>query len=370
MKKDLSYFFRSFTDFIFRKRTAALVFAKIGGSLVGLSAVASLVVSVTYQGQYGFFEIEYHSSSTPKLIILISFVLGASLIFISLAWELIRYRSEYQILKKRKTIVIEQRGLVDTKDESLAEHVRKTRKIQVDSILVDIRERLIDNVISEPEIALDKVFNLKHSLKEKTNSLDVSDINVIYGGIMPVPFAFLTGYLLDDESSVEIIDWDRDASAWRELDSDDDSEQFRVDVENQKTCNGAVIAVSFSYPVDKAAINSAFPSLPHHYLSLNDVSRNNHWSKQKQSRLAGEFFEYCKNLAGQGVEHIHLILASQNSVAFRFGQIYDKRNLPSITVYQYERSHTLKYPWGVRIPQQPKVKPYIKTLELSETAII
>lgn len=368
MKKDLSYFFRSFTDFIFRKRTASFVFAKLGGLLVGISAVASLFVSFTYQGKYGFFELEYHSSSTPKLILFISLVVGVSLIVISLVWEIIRYRNESQRLKKRKTIVIEQRGLVDTKDESLADHLRKKRKVQVDSILVDIRERLIDNVITEPQLALDKILNLKHSLKEKTNSLDAADINVIYGGIMPVPLAFLTGYLLDDESSVEILDWDRDASTWRALDGEDNNEQFRVDVNSSKICASAVIAVSFSYPVDKLAINSAFPSLPHHYLSLKDISRNNHWSKQKQSRLVGEFFEYCKNLAEHGVEHIHLILACQNSVAFRFGQIYDKRNLPPITVYQYERNHALKYPWGVRIPQQPKVKPYIETLELSESA--
>lgn len=48
-------------------------------------------------------------------------------------------------------------------------------------------------------------------------------------------------------------------------------------------------------------------------------------------------------LLGQGVEHIHLILASQNSIAFRFGQAYDKRNLPSVSVYQYEHHQPIRY---------------------------
>lgn len=98
------------------------------------------------------------------------------------------------------------------------------------------------------------------------------------------------------------------------------------------------------------------------------VGCNNHWSKKKQDRLAGVFFEYCKQLQGQGVEHIHLVLAAQNSVAFRFGQSYDKRNLPPITVYQYERSGAIRYPWGIYIPQKPDVKPSLQQLDRLKVA--
>lgn len=44
---------------------------------------------------------------------------------------------------------------------------------------------------------------------------------------------------------------------------------------------------------------------------------------------------------------------------FRFGRIYDKRNLPAVIAYQYERGETPPYPWGVKMPvsgaQEPEL---------------
>jgi len=40
------------------------------------------------------------------------------------------------------------------------------------------------------------------------------------------------------------------------------------------------------------------------------------------------------------------------------GRRYDRRNLPNLFVYQYERSRSIKYPWSVRIPvigQAPEI---------------
>ena len=85
-------------------------------------------------------------------------------------------------------------------------------------------------------------------------------------------------------------------------------------------------------------------------MDLEGRSSNSHWSSKKQSALADQFFETAKKLSACGVRHIHLVLAAPNSVVFNFGRRYDKRNLPEITVYQFERSQSVKYPWGVRMP--------------------
>ena len=368
MKNEFRYFFRKLTDFLFRRWTAPLLFARLGVILTTFSAGASWILSLKYKGSYGLLELGYHSSTTPGLIVFVCFFIGITTFLICLVWEIVRDRNEMRLLEKRKTIVIEQRGLLDTKDQSLAEHIKQTKKVFVDLVLVDIRERLIDNVVTRPDIALEKVLNLSLTLKEKTNSHSVSDIVIVYGGIMPVPFTFVTGYLLDDESKIEVYDWDRDESAWRELSDEDDGQSFEIERVNYGNEKSAVVAVSMSYPVDRVAINTSLPSVPQHHLKLRDKNRNNHWSKQKQDRLAGEFFEYCKQLQDDGVEHIHLVLAAQNSVAFRFGQYYDKRNLPPITVYQYERSNAMKYPWAINISQEPGIKPSLKEIYKAKVA--
>lgn len=351
MKKSISYFIEKAADWLFRRRSSALIVFRTGAALLTMTLVGSWAVSFSYSDAARTLVFGYQSSSTAQLILNIGFVAGILITVLGAVWEYQRYRDEKKRNDKKKTVVIEQRGLVDTSDSPLFEFIKNKCTWQVDSIVQDIRERVIENVISRPDLALTKVNNLKVSLAEKTAQSAASDISIAYGGVFPVPFTFYTGYLLDDESRVTLYDWDRDVSDWRVLDEDDDGEQFKV--EQPSVCGKSVVlAVSVSYPVDRQSIDTIFKGLPVHYLSLPTIDRNNHWSKAKQDRLSGEFLEYCKMLLGLGVEHIHLVLASQNSVAFRLGQSYDRRNLPSVSVYQYERHQTVRYPWCVQIPHE------------------
>jgi hypothetical protein len=348
MKKASSYFIEKAADWLFRKRSPALIVFRTGVGLLSVALVGSWAVTFIYKDAERAVEFGYQSSGSAQLILFIGFLVGTAATVCGAAWEYQRYRDERKQNSKKKVIVIEQRGLVDTSDRPLSEYVKKNCAWSVDSIVNDIRERVIENVITRPDLAVLKVSNLKVSLAEKTAQSAASDISIAYGGVFPVPFTFYTGYLLDDESQISVYDWDRDETDWRKLDQIDDGEEFIIEPPSfsGKT---AVLAVSVSYQVDRQAISSLFASQPVHYLSLPSINRNNHWSKIKQNRLSGEFFEYCKLLLSQGVEHINLILASQNSIAFRFGQAYDKRNLPAISIYQYERHQTVKYPWSLKL---------------------
>lgn len=351
MKNAVNYFIEKAADWLFRKRSPALIVFRAGVSLLSLILGGSCVVTFVYRDSERAVEIGYQSSSTAQFLLIGGILIGSAATVLGAVWEYQRYRDEKKRNAQKKTIVIEQRGLVDTSDTPLSEYVKSNCSWQVDTIVNDIRERIIDNEITRPDLALAKVNNLKISLAEKTAQSAASDISIIYGGVFPVPFTFYTGYLLDDESQITLYDWDRDKTNWRSIDQIDDGEQFIVE-QPSFTDKSAVIAVSISYPVDRQAISSVFSGLPIHYLSLPSLKRNNHWSKGKQDRLSGEFFEYCKMLLGQGVEHIHLILASQNSIAFRFGQAYDKRNLPSVSVYQYEHHQPIRYPWCLKISHE------------------
>jgi hypothetical protein len=358
MKQAVSYFIEKAADWLFRKRSPALIVFRAGVSLSLATLVGSWAVTFVYSDAERSLELGYQYSSSAQLILTVGFFVGIATTVWGAVWEYQRYQDERKRNAKKKTIVIEQRGLVDTSDSPLDEYVKGNCSWQVDTIVNDIRERVIDNVITSPNLALTRVNNLKLSLDGKTAHSAASDISIVYGGVFPVPFTFYTGYLLDDESQITVYDWNRDSAEWRGLDEDDDGEQFNF---KQPTFTGksVVLAVSVSYPVDRQAISSVFANLPIHYLSLPSLDRNNHWSKDKQDRLSGEFFEYCKILLGQGVEHIHLVLASQNSIAFRFGQAYDKRNLPSVSIYQYERNRSIRYPWCLQIPHKVGEEPVI-----------
>lgn len=367
MKLAVTYAIKKAADWFFRKRSPALITVRVGSALSLVTLAGSWAVSFVYRDTDRSLELGYQSSSTAQFILVLGFIVGIAITVFGVAWEYQRYRNENKRNSKRKTIVIEQRGLVDTSDSPLDDYLKLTCPWQVYSIVNDIRERLVDNVITRPDLALVKVNHLKISIAEKTAQSATSDISIAYGGVFPVPLTFYTGYLIDDESQITIYDWNRDEGQWCELEADDDGEQFIVE-QPRLTEKSVVLAISVSYPVDRQAIQSVFADIPVHYLSLPSLNRNNLWSKLKQDRLSGEFFEYCKILLGQGVEHIHLVLASQNSIAFRLGQAYDKRNLPSISVYQYERHQSVRYPWCVEIPHSVGKEPVIVYTEFKRVA--
>lgn len=367
MKHAVSYFIKKAADWLFRKRSPALLVFRSGVCLTLATLVGSWTVSVVYSDTGQFLELNYQSSNTAQLFLSIGFFLGAAATVFGAVWEYQTFRDVRKRNEKKKTIVLEQRGLVDTSDTPLYEFLKNQCSWQVDSIVNDIRERVIDNVITRPDLALAKLSHIKMSIAEKVTQYAASDISIVYGGVFPTPFSFYTGYLLDDESLITRFDWDRDISIWRELDEGDDGEEFVIE-RPESTAKTVVLAVSISYPVDRLAIFTVFPDQPIHYLSLPSLDRNNHWAKNKQDRLSGDFFEYCKNLLGLGVENINLILASQNSIAFRFGQAYDKRNFPNISIYQYERHQSIKYPWCLRISYKVGEAPIIVYTEFKHIA--
>jgi hypothetical protein len=112
----------------------------------------------------------------------------------------------------------------------------------------------------------------------------------------------------------------------------------------------AVLAVSVSCPIRDADLRATFPTLPVVRLNLENPNPNNHWAETKQSRLAEQFLNAAIAMSGRGVARIHLVIAAQNSVVFRLGRAYDKRNLPEVVVYQFENGAAPPYPWGVLMP--------------------
>ncbi|EIZ79805.1 2-methylthioadenine synthetase [Novosphingobium sp. Rr 2-17] len=80
----------------------------------------------------------------------------------------------------------------------------------------------------------------------------------------------------------------------------------------------------------------------------------------KQQRLAQQFLDTVMDLARQGVTEISLFLASPASLSLRLGTVYDKRNLPRLTVNQFEQADPKKFPWAVVMPVAGMVEPKLE----------
>lgn len=306
-------------------------------------------MSVSIPTQHGPFSIRFDSEGgTPMLISYGLFALAIGLCIFGFIW----FRADERRLARKKVIVVEARGLRDMSGTPLHEAVPEKLEGRRDPVLVDLRQRVKDGVIVDPRAAIDRLVSLPTDLERRESGLDRRDITYVYGGLVPVPLTFLTGVLMDDEGSVVVMDWDRHAENWRTLDGDDDGQRFSVTGIDTVPAGATDVAltVSVSYGVDLAGVRQKVGGIPVVEMALASGSPDCHWSEGKQKALGQQFLDTAIVLGNQGVKRVHLFLAAQNSVVFRFGRLYDKRNLPEIIAYQYQREETPPYPWGIRMP--------------------
>ena len=347
MKPIIKHYIISYISWLFRRPSAASIALRSSAGLIAIIlGIGSLAGSISFQG-VTIDVLQDDAISTNLLnvtLLVVVLVFFASFILLTAQFVLDR-RAE----SKMKVIVVEGRGLRDDDGKSLADSLNDDYpKSRIPHVL-DLRQRQ-DGKIFSPELLLPKISAVKESINQTRFGNGRENTQVVYGGLTSVPLTFLTGVELDDEGAISVLDWDRSLDKWRELDDLDDGLRLsEPELENFALPEAVVLAIAVSYPIEQDDLATTF-EMPILRMELQNRSSSSHWSAEKQSRIADQFFETAKDLSAHGVKHIHLVLAAPNSVVFNFGRRYDKRNLPEITVYQYERAEEIKYPWGVRMP--------------------
>jgi hypothetical protein len=354
---------RTFALWVMRRRSPAIHVMRAGVAVIGVALAAGFIVNIVIPVGGGLLQVGVNTGDgLPFALILTVVLLGALLTLGGAGFEFLRYRDEQERLSRKVVLVIEGRGLRDGPGRPLTEAVPEAIDGRRQSYPLDLRLSIEDGRVVLPEAVLPRLLNLNEAVARSLADHDRRDVSIVYGGLTSVPFTFLTGVLLDDEDSISVLDWDRTNETWRSLDAPDDGKRFVVTGLETAVGDDVVVAVTVSYPVLDANLLKAFPGMPIVRMDLDDNGQNAHWSSAKQAALADQFLAVANRLEGNGVRKLHLVLSAQNSVAFRFGRIYDKRNLPSINVYQFERDAMPPYPWSVAMPVSGR-----KTAEIVHT---
>lgn len=346
MQRHLNNFIAGAIDWLWRKRSTGLTLIRISLPLLIALLGTSWAMNLIVPTQSGAFQFSLDmNQGTPAYLIVICLIIDIVLILMGIVLLIIEERR----LGKKRAVAIELRGLRDTTGDPLKDKIPRNILGRREQILVNIRRS--DGCILDPEDALQQVVHLPISIAHFEAGADRSDIAYVAGGLAPVPFSFLLGVLLDDEGRVTLMDWDRNEDYWRSLNSQDDGERLTVSgMEEIAQAEEIVVSISVSYQTNMPAIIQTFVGQPIVLLTLPKLSTDGHWSEDKQSALAQKFFDAMRALCSTNVKRVNLVLAAPNSVVIRLGRIYDKRNLPALTVWQYENGETPTYPWGVSMP--------------------
>lgn len=271
------------------------------------------------------------------------------------------FRSERQEAAVSRVVVVEMRGLVDTTDHPLKDAVPTSLVGRRIDSLVNTRHLLIGPTPNVAE-ALKEIDHIRRTVRMARGDTAREHVKVVVGGVMQVALLFYAGTLLDDEGKAVIMDWDRTAGRWRELNEPDDGSRFAVSgLDTLTPATEVVLAVSASYMAALDHIGETFTGLPLVHLALPNPQPSALWSQETQSALTLQFLKTMATLANQGVKIVHLVLAAPASLAIRFGMAYDHRNMPNLRCYQRERDHVPPYPWSVQMPTATQPVAYLAT---------
>ena len=217
---------------------------------------------------------------------------------------------------------------------------------------IDFRPQGLESRV-DPAHLLERISSMRTALHTLVDGADKRDVQVAIGGLAAVPALFLAGMLIDDESHVHLYDWDRSAKCWRALDGADDSVRFLPleGVPPTGAAEEAILVIEASYAVNEADVTASFTSsLPTVRLRVETPLADRFWSEQKQAALAAQFRDAVQQLSAAGVRRLHLVVAAPASLSIRLGMCYDRRLLPDVAVYQFEKGLTKPYPWGMQMP--------------------
>ncbi|MCZ8164973.1 SAVED domain-containing protein [Silanimonas sp.] len=299
-------------------------------------------------GPFGFLGSFSTSEGLPFYWLVIAFLVGLALAFSGAYMSISDWCATRAASERRAVLALELRGLVDTSDKPLLGSVPRDLIGQRIDGVVDVRELAVSGSI---EHALAKVLRIPEQLRSLRGSRKPEDVSLVAAGVLQVPLLFIAGVLIDDEGAITPMDWDRTSSKWRRLDEPDDGERFSLAGIEQlhPETSHVVLSVSASYLTNATAIKKTFGDTPVVSLSLPNPLPETLWSDAKQSALASQFVSTIASLGNSGVEQISLILAAPSSLAIRLGRSYDRRNMPKIACYQYDRTASPAYPWAVQI---------------------
>lgn len=350
LKKLFEYGVRKAIDWYFRVRSAPTILLKSGTALLLAAIVGTPILILIVRSAMNLGPDQLHGFvETLDGVKIWVAIVGAAMIASGIILIFLSWFEGKAARSSKRVIVVEARGLRLDKGTPLLAALGEEFAGQKVETLIDLCNR-DDGKALEPSVAISEIESGYKAVQQNKKSMNAADLKVVYGGLAPVPFTFLTGVLFDDEGEIITYDWDRTADGWRALSDDDDGAQFTVEgMDGDIEGTEVVVAIAYSYPVSDDAISDTF-AMPVVRLTLDGLSSDAHWSQAKQSRLAQQFFEVVKQLSAKGIKRIHLVLAAPNSVVFTFGRRYDKRNLPSVSVYQFEGGNAPTYPWSITMP--------------------
>lgn len=179
---------------------------------------------------------------------------------------------------------------------------------------------------------------------------------LFYYGIAHIPLIFRAGFQIGDEGKVRLLHKDRnEQSVFKEISAEVDN--YTIELKGHyDSCNKAskemLVVVATSFPVSSKDLEVFNNNIGHelHFEMCNPslYGVDSIVSYALMNRLRTGILNKMREIVSSAnIEKIHLVLSTSSDFTFFLSQGFSKYHDPEIIVYQYDRSDSQKYPWGV-----------------------
>lgn len=218
-------------------------------------------------------------------------------------------------------------------------------KLQQDQEMKDLR-----SAVSEQLKVVQKVDDLVHQFR-------IQDI--VYHGIVHIPLAFHLGHNLSRGISPHFYEKSRVDDTWHYLNDEDKASLIFKTTKPKKDwtdCTDAVIRISTSYRVTEEQTLPIVNTAATFDIVSTVIKTDNVTNRAELQMLATEFAKLLDEIGQQGrVQRIHVFAAIPVSAAFLLGQQLRQTVHPDTIIYNFNRSKTPNYHWGISIGKDVQV---------------
>lgn len=322
-------------------------FSLIISGLTGLSWYISLLLNIIKEETLKKFGTDYGIG----IIEWTTFWIGVCLVIIGLAIYIINKRFErHQFNTPNLLIAIIHKSIDDFMTPDFKQiNNGKYENFQINIIEINQTKTYKNGNLEYPDYSVFEQDDILTRIKTLKDSNPNSEI--AYFGLAHIPLLFLFGTQIADKFKIDFYEYNRRTFQWDFLDTNDSLLNISNEstISDQKNSN-AIILIEISYPIRNELVeeiiqeNQACFKIKTDKIGIDSIS-----TFTDITNISLVFRSTIDTIIDQysNVDTIHIFYAGPPSLAVNLARKISKRTDPRFIIYNYMRSQTPNYKWGI-----------------------
>lgn len=227
----------------------------------------------------------------------------------------------------------------------------KYKYYQISTIEINQTKTYKNGNLEYPDYSVFEQDDILTRIKTLVDSNPKSEI--AYFGLAHIPLLFFFGSQIADKFKIDFFEYNRITFQWDFLETG--NSKLNISTEStisEKKNSNVIVLIEISYPIGNELAKEIVPDYQAFFkIKTDKVGIDSISNYTDITNISLEFRRTIDTIIEQysNVDSIHLFYAGPPSLAVNLARKISKRTDPNFIVYNYMRSQTPKYKWGIKL---------------------